>query len=257
MLFMRLAPDGVLHFARDYHLWANPPYQFLFVAPAWSLGVELSFYLIAPFLVRRRWWIICICIGVSLVIRIAMWRLLTHSDDPRTKYLNGDPWSYRFFPSEVGTFLMGALGYHFYAYARQKKMNIRPLGWVAWIVILLAIFFLQPMKAHHVPPELFTLMMPVCVPFIFALSKGWKADRWIGELSYPVYIAHVVVGSVIARKVGAHVPGDVKGWMLMLWTLPIAILIRVCVEQPIDRWRQHLHNTRHREPASVISPAPM
>src|SRR4051794_14807155 len=58
-LFMRLGTDGAFHFARNFHEYPDAPFQFLLVAPAWSLGVELAFYLIAPFLVRRRWWIIC------------------------------------------------------------------------------------------------------------------------------------------------------------------------------------------------------
>ena len=29
--------------------------------------------------------------------------------------LQADPWVYRFFPVEVGTFLLGSLGYHVYA----------------------------------------------------------------------------------------------------------------------------------------------
>jgi peptidoglycan/LPS O-acetylase OafA/YrhL len=254
---MRLGTDGALHFARNFHEYPDAPFQFLLVAPAWSLGVELAFYLIAPFLVRRRWWIICAWIAVSLCIRLAMWQLLRQPGDPTTKYLVDDPWVYRFFPSELGTFLLGSLAYHFYAFARTRHLSIRAPGWVAWLIILAAIFLLEPFKVFHIPSAIFTLMMPICVPFIFALTKNWKFDRWIGELSYPVYISHVVVGSVIARVLDAHELGSVPGWLLLVWTMPIAIAIRLLIEQPIDRWRQHLQRSRHREPASVISPAPM
>src|SRR4051794_29777908 len=49
LMFMGLTPAGALHWVKDYHTSPVMPYQFMFVGPAWSLGVELSFYLIAPF----------------------------------------------------------------------------------------------------------------------------------------------------------------------------------------------------------------
>jgi peptidoglycan/LPS O-acetylase OafA/YrhL len=51
----------------------------------------------------------------------------------------------------------------------------------------------------------------------------------------------------------------VKGWQLLLATIPVAIAIRLLIEQPIDRLRQRMHERRaHRvEQPEVISPAPM
>lgn len=256
LYYMRLAPDHTLHWTANVAAWPNQPLQFLFVAPAWSLGIELSFYLIAPFLVRRTPGAICLFICASFILRLAMWQLLRHTGNPQMS-LSADPWASRFFPSEIATFFLGALGYHFYARARARHWNIRSLGWAGWLLALVSIFALPIAKQHGVSSMLIVPIMAICVPFVFTLTKNWKMDRWLGELSYPVYIAHSVVGAVIAKKLDLIHGGDVQGWMLLLWTLPIAILIRVCVEQPIDHWRQHLHNARHREPAAVISPAPM
>ena len=58
--------------------------------------------------------------------------------------------------------------------------------------------------SDDLPPAIFTLMVGLSVPFIFALTKNWKVDRWIGELSYPVYIVHVVVGAVLAKALNAQ-----------------------------------------------------
>jgi peptidoglycan/LPS O-acetylase OafA/YrhL len=255
LLFLGVSPDGALHFIRDIRFTGTPGHEFIFVGPVWSLGVELAFYLVAPFIVRRRAWVIALVVMASVAVRVVVWRGLRQPGDPPNQYLSTDPWVYRFFPSELGTFLMGSLAYRFYAWTRSRRLDIRRAGWAAWAVILAAIFVL-PHRPLGAPGVCLTLLMPVCLPFVFALTKSWRVDRWVGELSYPVYIAHFVVGAVVARVVNAHVVGDVKGWVLLSWTLPFALLIRLGIEEPIDRWRQRWYEGRRRVPV-LASPTPM
>src|SRR5689334_3227085 len=66
-------------------------YQFFLIIPAWTVGLELMYYLIAPFLVRRSFYIILILIVLSMALRVILIR----------KGLFNDPWSYRFFPTEL------------------------------------------------------------------------------------------------------------------------------------------------------------
>ncbi len=258
LLFMGVMPGRGLFFATNYHALVNaatvdPAFPFLFVGPAWSLGVELTFYLVAPFIVRWRWGVIGAFVALSVCIRLAVSRI-THTS------IGQDPWVYRFFPSELGTFLLGSLGYHFYAYAKRMRWDLRRFGWIAWATMLIAIFAV-PCIPKQIPGRsfIFFSMMTVCVPFIFSLTKNWKIDRWIGELSYPVYIVHFVVGAVIAKIHNSQDLESVKGWQLLLATIPVAVLIRLLVEEPVDRWRQRIYKRQeHRvEPAEVISPAPM
>lgn len=35
------------------------------------------------------------------------------------------------------------------------------------------------------------------LPFVFSLSKRWKIDAYIGELSYPMYISHILILTLI------------------------------------------------------------
>ena len=82
-----------------------PCCQFIFGGPSWTLGVELSFYLIAPFLVRQRLSIQLLTLLASLAVRVALSHFFNYTDDP---------WNYRFFPSQVSFFMAGSLGYAFY-----------------------------------------------------------------------------------------------------------------------------------------------
>ena len=93
--------NGSLYLTYDY---ASSPFQvwtLLFLSPAWTLELELWFYLLAPFILRLRLpWIAGIC-AASFALRFA-WYWTGHD-------INADPWAYRFFPFELGVFLLGVI----------------------------------------------------------------------------------------------------------------------------------------------------
>ena len=72
-----------------------PLYSFLIIPQAWTVGLELLFYLVAPFIVRRKLKVIFVLIVLSLLIRFVL----------VSKGFDYDPWSYRFFPNELVFFL--------------------------------------------------------------------------------------------------------------------------------------------------------
>jgi len=74
---------------------------FLFVPQAWSLSIELLFYLLVPFIVN---WRLRYLSGLFLVTFVLREIAYHHG-------LHGDPWSVRFFPFEVSYFLVGLLSY--------------------------------------------------------------------------------------------------------------------------------------------------
>jgi peptidoglycan/LPS O-acetylase OafA/YrhL len=245
LMFMAVDPARGLYFTASPNAAPIPARHFQFVMPAWSLGVELTFYLIAPFLVRRRWWIIALVAATSVGARAAV-RIFLHVP------FAVEPWTYQFFPSELSFFLFGAIGYHFYAHARMRKWNLKPFGAIALGVVIAALFGLPHLQ---LPARtfVFSLLAAPCVPLIFAFSKQSAIDRWIGELSYTVYLVHAPVGAVLTYYT---LP---DGWKLLLATLPAAIAIRLLIEEPIDRLRQRMHERRTHltEKPEVISPAPM
>ena len=118
---------GHLHMVRNVHAaQPRPLYEFLAIPPAWSLGCELTFYLLAPFLVRLRdRWLLCV-IGLSLLARGGGLALGLHDD----------PWSYRFFPFELAMFGLGVMTYRLYSRHRYTWIQDRRLR-----VPLIAIFF--------------------------------------------------------------------------------------------------------------------
>ena len=81
----------------------------------------------------------------------------------------------------------------------------------------------------------------LALPFIFILSKKWKIDRYIGDLSYPMYISHIFVLSVLsALKIA---PPEWSGEIGTLCTILFSILLNEFVAKKIEAYRQkRLHH---------------
>ena len=78
-----------------------------------ALGLELTFYLVAPFLVRRKTWVVVAIVLASILFRIWMPEML------------GMPklFGYRFLPFELALFMSGCLGYKLYRAARENALG--------------------------------------------------------------------------------------------------------------------------------------
>jgi peptidoglycan/LPS O-acetylase OafA/YrhL len=201
--------------------------EFAFVPQAWTLGVELSVYLIAPFVFRRGWPVLLAIVVASTVARAFAFQ---HG-------LDKDPWTYRFFPFELALFVLGGLSYR--AYRAFGFFSNRALGWACVVgVWALAICFPGLSTSPSILPGFewgqlaFLLAISFAIPAIFHLSKTSKADRWAGELSYPVYLGHLIV---IPMCNGSFGPGNIYP---VAGSVVLAALVAVLVDKPLDRYRQ-------------------
>jgi len=101
-------------------------------------------------------------------------------------------------------------------------------------MILLTVFLrFIPFETHLI---LYLTSFFICLPFIFLLTKNWKWDRYIGELSYPVYISHLFVLSCLsALKI--PVIGGI-GFTLALVSILFALLINNFITKRVENLRQ-------------------
>jgi peptidoglycan/LPS O-acetylase OafA/YrhL len=231
--------SGSLYFAPDFHLVDMPAFRFMAVGQAWTLGVELA---LAPFIVRRRLGVILAFIAASIFVRLSL-QLFFGFD--------GDPWSYRLFPSELALFLVGAIAYR--AYRGDTNSMQRLVVVVATIVV--ALLLNRWNGLNRVLSVLGLGIILIALPYLARLSEGWHADRLLGELSYPIYIAHALVYSAIDAVLAASVTRDV---IVAVAIVGFAAACYVLVDRPVDRWRQTrlLQSVRQRvatEPAATSS----
>lgn len=220
---------GSFFFTTDFH--QTDPYvnMFLLVPQAWTIGMEITFYLIAPFLVTKKLRIISLLIVASLILRLIL----------RSNGLVNDPWSYRFFPTELLFFMLGTVAYHAYLKIKNYNISLLYLKLIFGGLMAFTFFF----SFINVPPNLFALKHPsylvvffVCLPFVFQLSKKWKRDSRIGELSYPIYISHILLLTWL-KDVNV-IPQQYLGLVLTIITVLFSIGLNKLVTDKIEGIRQ-------------------
>ncbi|MBM3796829.1 MAG: acyltransferase [Acidobacteria bacterium] len=229
LMFAAVDPQtGLLHLTADFTKEPLPAFVFLVLPPSWSLGVELTFYLIAPLLVRRSVRCLVGLIAASFLVRFATYAMFHHHD----------PWSYRFFPAELAFFLFGVLAHRL---SMTMPLSLdearrRQIGTGALVVVLLLLGTLRISKDYAV-----LAAFALCLPFIFEATKSNHLDRTIGELSYSVYLGHAFLAPVLLagfQRLGWVLSPVVFSGALALASLALAAALHLGVERPIDRFRQ-------------------
>ena len=232
LCFTAIDPQsGGLYWTGSVHA-GLPAWQFLAVPQAWTLSVELCFYLLAPLLVRRRWWVIALVAITSLALRIVLMKRCG---------LDQDPWSYRFFPTVLYLFLLGVLAYKLYALQRKVALLKKP--WLVlpiWVLALMLIAMPQPYPMSYV----FYLFFALITPTLFGYFKSNAFDRFVGELSYPIYVCHgMVITGLAAMGVSYDQVTQSPAWtvaVITVATVALSIVIHVFLERRVEAYRARL-----------------
>lgn len=233
-LFLGLdTKSGNLFLTSNFYSSNPNVFKFLLVPQAWSISLELIFYIMAPWLVKRSLWLIISLMALSLLIRIAFIKVGMYHD----------PWNYRFFSAEIFFFLGGSLCYRIYNHIRAVdflKGNLLILNRVILIILIaftLSFFQLVKYFSLYRVEAVYFLIFFASVPFIFACTKRSKFDRMIGDLSYPVYLVHILcIGAVgLLHVYNIFVFNGIVITLSILFSLIINKLILV----KIERYRQN------------------
>lgn len=225
----------------------------LILPPAWSLDVEMQFYLIAPLLLwvvwRMRLGIAWITFGLTLVLSTLHFVLRGHPEAPvfwpfASLFLLGilidrSNWQPKLIHAILGLGLFAFLTTLFYALPGGLD-GIWQRG-----ADLPTVTDLQSMGA-----ELWWLVGAiVCIPFVAwnVHQRSGHFDRWLGNLAFPLYLFHWMPRDVYYHFVNWNQP---LGWNLALLVGNVltafggAILILHFVDTPLDRLRGKWVNSR-------------
>jgi peptidoglycan/LPS O-acetylase OafA/YrhL len=205
-------------------------YTYAPIPQAWTLGLEFYFYLLAPLVVRRGPIVIAAAIAGSLILRIAL----------LGAGFSGEPWTYRFFPSEIALFLTGSLGYYAYVSRSdaERKQVYRLLS-VTALLLFASLAFSKWDGVSRLASLSLLCAVIIGVPRLFELTRNMAWDRYLGELSYPLYICHFLFGWIL-------LPETVWGACLALaMSLTASIMLYRWVEAPVDKWRQNRLKKAH------------
>lgn len=216
--------SGALYFTRDFHQTKPFVLQFMLVQQAWSVALEIMFYLVAPFIVRRKFWVVCTFMLASFTLKI----IGAHYG------FGNDPWSYRFFPFELGYFLAGTIAYFIYD-KYIKKVNIHNYlgaGLYVFIAVITVLFSKFNFKYADVA---YLVILFFSIPVLFKYSKGFKIDRFIGELSYPIYLVHlIVINSLNGLNIFWH-----RDLLIIFLSIILSMMMIKFISNAIERKRQN------------------
>jgi peptidoglycan/LPS O-acetylase OafA/YrhL len=231
-------------FTSNFTKDSAPLYLYLIIRQAWSIGTELTFYVFVPLLgkLKLRWlWVIA---AISLAARIYAYQVL---------HWTNDPFSYRFFPFELLLFVMGMISQRVYAMFLANKEQFKLKKLVHYLILVVVIIFglyaAQKVPAHlrawgvakaYVDLISYTGWV-VIIPILFHLTSRIKVDRFIGELSYPVYLVHFTVLEIfnlILEK--SSLPQTPLALIGSVVSVLVAILLYVLVFRPFEEKRPNL-----------------
>jgi peptidoglycan/LPS O-acetylase OafA/YrhL len=201
---------------------------FLCLVPqAWTLAVELSFYLVAPLLVRLKSGPLAFFCAAGFAVRIGlgMWEPM------ETGSLNNF-----WFPLQLPFFLLGILSFRWMGVGGKVWQSP---GW-AWgsRALMLGLLFGYGLLPDGWDLAISCAVLAGLMPGLFVGEGKWQ--RWIGELSYSIYVVHILIKWILLALQGVNQSGtvEISGLPLLGGSLLAGIVIEKTVGAPVEKWRQ-------------------
>lgn len=217
--------SGLFFFQHQFNKDHLNGFDFALIPQAWTVALEILFYTIAPFIVRRKTSVLIIIFSILIAINYVL------------KYqlgLNYTPWSFRFFPSELPLFLLGVFSYKLY---RSKfKTLFKPKYNIYALIVITLFIILFDKFSFRLKHEMFFTLFFIAIPFIFQLTKASKIDRYIGELSYPLYITHMFVLRIVSKFNYIIIN---KGITVIILSVILSLVLKHFVSDKVEVYRQN------------------
>ena len=228
--------DGSWGFATDFRDSSPQLWKGLLIPPAWSLGVEMAFYIVAPWVLRSR---------------IAIFGLIAASVGLRFLLVDAgigsqDPWTYRFFPTELVFFLLGAVAHQYLRplWRRLPALSLRRLAVAAVVVVGASFAGFVHAPGPFTVRALGTLgLFVVLLPLLFEFRPRVHWDRFLGELSYPLYLVHyplIQALVVVLAPLGIARRSFPFFVVALALSLGVAVVMVKVLAEPVDRMRHRL-----------------
>lgn len=199
---------------------------FTLIPPAWSLGAEFQFYLLAPLMVLLP------RVGVALgLLSIGVHALALAG------VLHTDWFGYRLLPGVLWVFAAGSL---LFRWQRTRPGRATALAAVAPLAAL-AIYLLLRSRGLHTAPyhQEVLLGWGLGLPLLHWVSrlKPRRLDDLAGDLSYGVFLNHFLLIWVLFPE-----PDRSPAQLLLLLACSLALswAVQFAFERPVLAWRRRL-----------------
>ncbi len=207
------------------------------VPPSWSLNIELTFYLVMAFALSRKKYLVILWFAASLL----------YTGYAVTRGLSLEARYFSLLPASL-PFSAGALIY----FIKDRFKTSRPLLFAG---IAMTLYLSNVFLTHFIFNDMFLegFYLSMVLAFFLTISlvnvdagllgrRLGAADRFLGDLSYPLFLSHWFVALLVLGFVFNGVLP--KGGGLFIYTLPFvhitALLINRLVEQKVGRIRKKI-----------------
>ena len=201
------------------------------VSAAWSLHVELCFYLMMAFVLSRKDCVVVVWIVVSLIYTAWM-------------VVHGYSWQERYFPLAAASlpFSLGAGCYLLVRRGIKVPVFFCVVAPVVFLAHAISSSFVYgeaalPMGKGFYISLCMSLFVIISLSTIDAREKFVSAiDKMIGSLSYPIFLLHQIVGMVVSAAYGIG-PGRRLFWVTLLFSVTVSLILNILVESQVEKLR--------------------
>lgn len=211
---------------QNYSMFSQHLEHFLLVPPAWSLGLEIQFYLLAPWLLRRQ--------HAILMAMAATWAVAAMA---HLGLLHADWFGYRLLCGNLYIFLSGVWLY------RMHHAQASPVPLLGMWGLCLVLFAGTGWLGKWGTPFTFEVLLGYLLglPLVAWLGqqprKPW--DDQLGQLAYGAFLSHFAVLWLAPQFGLIALPGRPLGSYITL-VLAAALIGHMVVERPLLAWRRRL-----------------
>jgi len=138
-------------------------------------------------------------------------------------------------------FMLGALSMQILLPRCQKLLDDRPRWAASCVVLVLALLVLYPVMPGPGPAKSVVLIVLIAIllPAMFVFQNHSSFDRQIGELSYPIYICHLLVAELTASALARF--SIHQGKLLIVVQVAVVIVtaygLNLLIATPIEKLR--------------------
>jgi exopolysaccharide production protein ExoZ len=208
------------------------------VPGGWSIGDEMTFYVLFPLLVATlRSWTTTVFALLAAVCLSLLMAALVHFGwlFPQLDRELVDEFAFQLFPNQFPAFLAGMLVFHLLdAFPGPVRSSVLRAGLAASLSAMVAIPFVATALHSYLTHTIYVLPMVYALPFAlctWCLAKGGggllvnPAIRYVGKVSYSAYFWHFAVLGLLGHLL-AFGPAT-PGWLQFAAVFGAAVVLSV------------------------------
>ena len=212
----------------NYYMF-NGSDQYTLIPPAWSLGAEVQFYVLAPFLLLAPTRLLLAGL-LSLAVYLAALGGL----------VNSEWYGYRLLPGVLIFFLLGAGLQHLHQQRQFTRARTLTVGVATLAVVALGALYLNgTLRQPYNFETLLGLILGLSLLHTLATRPRTRWDDFAGDISYGVFLNHfLIMWAFYPQGVAA---GQLPG--LLALSIVLSWLSQRVVEQPLLKLRHRFRKS--------------